>query len=90
LAEALGSGKIWGAGLDVFEEEPLPLSSPLRDFDNVTFTPHVGANSEDSVADLYRSGSQIAIDVWRGRWPEGVVNPEVEGKTPHRYERAAS
>jgi D-3-phosphoglycerate dehydrogenase len=88
LVEALGSGKIWGAGLDVFEEEPLPLDSPLREFDNVTFTPHVGANSEESVADLYRIGSEIAIDVCQGRWPEGVVNPEVEGKTAYRYERA--
>jgi hypothetical protein len=48
----------------------------------------VGANSEESVADLYRIGNEIAIDVWQGRWPEGVVNPEVEGRTPYRYERA--
>lgn len=74
LAEALRCGKVWGAGLDVFEHEPLPPDSPLRDFDNVTFTPHVGANSEESVADLYRTGCQIAIDVYNGRWPQGVVN----------------
>jgi D-3-phosphoglycerate dehydrogenase len=90
LVETLGSGKIWGAGLDVFEEEPLPLTSPLREFDNVTFTPHVGANSEESVADLYRIGSQIAIDLCQGRWPEGVVNAEVESRTPYRCERAES
>lgn len=89
LVEALRSGKVWGAGLDVFEHEPLPADSPLRDFDNVTFTPHVGANSEESVADLYRTACQIAIDVYNGRWPQGVVNlstssryhPEVEGPT---------
>jgi D-3-phosphoglycerate dehydrogenase len=78
LVEALRSGKIWGAGLDVFEQEPLPLDSLLREFDNVTFTPHVGANSEDSVDDLYRTGCRIAIDVSNGRWPEAVVNPEVK------------
>jgi D-3-phosphoglycerate dehydrogenase len=88
LVRALGTGRIWGVGLDVFEEEPLPLSSPLREFDCVTFTPHVGANSEESVADLYRIASEIAIDVCQGRWPVGVVNPEVEGRTAHRYERA--
>jgi D-3-phosphoglycerate dehydrogenase len=80
LAEALRSGKVWGAGLDVFEEEPLPQGSPLRVFDNVIFTPHVSANSEESVADLYRAGCEIAVAVVRGRWPQGVVNPEVKDR----------
>jgi D-3-phosphoglycerate dehydrogenase len=87
LVEALRCGKVWGTGLDVFEHEPLPHDSPLRGFDNVTFTPHVGANSEESVADLYRTGCQIAIDVYNGRWPQGVVNPEVEATIPHKYQR---
>jgi D-3-phosphoglycerate dehydrogenase len=87
LAEALRSGKIWGVGLDVMEQEPLPLGSPLREFENVTFTPHVSANSEESVDDLYRTGCRIAIDVINGIWPEEVVNPEVEGKTRYPYQR---
>ena len=87
LVEALRSGKVWGAGLDVFEHEPLPLDSPLREFDNVTFTPHVGANSLESVADVYRIGGQIAIDMYHGHWPQWVVNPEVEGKTSYTYRR---
>lgn len=86
LIEALRSGKIWGVGLDVMEQEPLPLDSPLREFENVTFTPHVGANSEESVDDLYRTGCRIAIDAINGIWPEEVVNPEVEGKTRHPYQ----
>jgi D-3-phosphoglycerate dehydrogenase len=77
LVEALLSGKVWGAGLDVFEQEPLPLDSPLRALDNVIFTPHVGANSEESVADLYRTGCETALSVAHGRWPQGVINPEV-------------
>jgi D-3-phosphoglycerate dehydrogenase len=87
LVAALQAGKVWGAGLDVFEHEPLPIDSPLREFDNVTFTPHVGANSLESVADVYRIGGQIAIDVCHGRWPQWVVNPEVEGKTSYAYRR---
>jgi D-3-phosphoglycerate dehydrogenase len=87
LLEALRSGKIWGVGLDVMEQEPLPLDSPLREFENVTFTPHVGANSEESVDDLYRTGCRIAMDVTNGIWPEEVVNPAVEGKTRHSYQR---
>lgn len=87
LAESLRSGKVWGAGLDVFEREPLPLDSPLRLLDNVTFTPHVGANSEESVADVYHTGCQIAVDVCNGHWPQWVVNPEVESITPYAYQR---
>jgi D-3-phosphoglycerate dehydrogenase len=77
LADAVRSGKLWGAGLDVMEEEPLPADSPLRELENVTFTPHVGANSEQSRTDLYRSAVETASDVLDGRWPSTVVNPEV-------------
>jgi D-3-phosphoglycerate dehydrogenase len=87
LIEALRAGKVGGAGLDVFEQEPIPLASPLREFDNVTFTPHVGANSEESVADLYRLGCRIVIDVCHGRWPEAVVNPAVKNKTSYPYQK---
>jgi len=87
LVQALRAGRVWGAGLDVMEQEPLPLDSPLREFDNVTLTPHVGANSEASVSDLYRTACQIAIDVANGVWPSSVVNPQVEGRTPHPYRR---
>jgi D-3-phosphoglycerate dehydrogenase len=80
LVEALRSGRLWAAGLDVFEREPLPPDSPLRQFENVTFTPHVGANSEESVADLYRAGIQIALDLHEGRWPQSVVNPQVRDR----------
>jgi D-3-phosphoglycerate dehydrogenase len=44
LAHALREGKLAGAGLDVFVEEPLPLErNPFRDLDNVVLTPHLGA-----------------------------------------------
>jgi len=45
MADALGAGRIGGAGLDVFEHEPLPPSSPLWELENVILTPHIsGAN----------------------------------------------
>ncbi len=48
LIAALESGKLWGAGLDCFSEEPLPLSSKLYDLENVVMTPHNASATEDS------------------------------------------
>lgn len=48
LVEALQQKKIAGAGLDVFDIEPLPLDHPLRKLDNVTLTPHTGYVSDDN------------------------------------------
>ncbi|MCL6594527.1 MAG: phosphoglycerate dehydrogenase, partial [Alicyclobacillus sp.] len=48
LCDALASGKVAGAALDVYEEEPLPADHPLRQFSNVVFTPHLGASTEEA------------------------------------------
>jgi phosphoglycerate dehydrogenase-like enzyme len=46
LVDALSSGQIAGAGLDVFDREPLPVDHPLRSMDNVVLTPHIGYVTE--------------------------------------------
>jgi phosphoglycerate dehydrogenase-like enzyme len=46
LIEALRAGEIAGAGLDVFETEPLPAESPLWDMENVFLTPHIAGRSD--------------------------------------------
>ncbi len=56
LVAALESGQLWGAGVDVAAEEPLPKSSRLWDLPNVIITPHVGGQSDrraDDVTDIF-------------------------------------
>jgi phosphoglycerate dehydrogenase-like enzyme len=62
LIAALRQGKIAGAGLDVFDVEPLPLDHPFRKMDNVVITPHLGYVSEQN----YRRYFTDAIDDIRG------------------------
>jgi phosphoglycerate dehydrogenase-like enzyme len=77
LVEALRRRQIAGAGLDVFEVEPLPPGDPLLQLDNVIVTPHWLASTRD-VWDA--TGRQMAAGMRRaarGLVPENVVNPEV-------------
>ena len=56
LVEVLGEGRLWGAGVDVTEVEPLPADSPLWEVPNVIITPHVGgqrASRIDDMTDLF-------------------------------------
>jgi D-3-phosphoglycerate dehydrogenase len=59
LIRALAAGEIAGAGLDVFEVEPLPSASPLRDFDTVVLGAHNGSNTREGVA----RASARAVDI---------------------------
>ncbi len=56
LVEGLQSGKIAGAALDVYSQEPLPADSPLRQLDNVIITPHLAASTVEAQRDV---GTQI-------------------------------
>lgn len=74
---ALRAGQIAGAGLDVFEQEPLPTDSPLVGMDNVILAPHALAWTDD----LYRGNGVGACEsilaVFRGEMPRYPVNREV-------------
>ena len=59
LARALAEGRIMGAGLDAFAQEPLPATSPLWDLPNVVMTPHVGGNGG---RELWRRMSELVRD----------------------------
>ncbi|GAB3268459.1 C-terminal binding protein [Arthrobacter pigmenti] len=60
LADALDNGHLGGAALDVFEPEPLPEDSRLRNFDNVLLTPHAAFYSDASLANLQRMATEEA------------------------------
>jgi len=77
LKEALETGHLRGAGLDVFEQDPPPPDHPLLQLENVVATPHVAAATGASKARLWASAIGQAIDVLEGRRPAHLVNPEV-------------
>lgn len=62
LIDALRSGQIGGAGLDVYEHEPLPLDSPLRQMDNVMLAPHNGNSSPSAWERVHRNTLRNLID----------------------------
>ena len=66
LVETLRSKKIAGAGLDVFDVEPLPVDHPLRKLDNVVLTPHLGYVTAENYSRYY---PQMVEDI-RG-WLDG-------------------
>ena len=77
LIDALQSGEIAGAGLDVLEQEPADLDNPLLHMENVVVTPHVAsATTRMRPETRRRVGREVAL-VLRGRWPMSCVNPTV-------------
>ncbi len=78
LCEALKSKHLMAAGLDVFKVEPLPLSSPLLELDNVFLSPHMGGLDEESLEAMTTLAARCVAELYQGRWPEGcVVNAEL-------------
>ena len=77
LYNALTTGEIAGAGLDVFVEEPPQSDDPLLALDNVVLTPHAAFTSEESTYDLEVTAAAEVARVLTGQMPESVVNPEV-------------
>lgn len=76
LARALKEGRLWGAGLDVFEDEPLPADAPILAAPHTVLTSHAAYWSEESAVELRMRCTQGAIDVVLGKRPEACLNPE--------------
>jgi len=79
LIDALKTGKIACAGLDVFISEPLAADSELRALENVTVTDHAGWYSEESIVQLKRDAARNVALVLQGQPPIACVNPAACG-----------
>ncbi len=77
LLNALDAGQIAAAALDVFEEEPLPVGSPLRHHPKIVITDHTAWYSEESQQELQRTAAEEVMRVGSGGLPLAVANPEV-------------
>lgn len=76
LIAALRTGQIAGAGLDVFDIEPLPAAHPFRTMENVTLTPHLGYVTHETLTAFY-SDTVETVNAYADGTPIRVTNPEV-------------
>ncbi len=87
LVRALNEGIIAGAALDVFEEEPLPRTSPLREVDptRLILTPHSIGSNRQSLESGQRMGAESILSILEGKAPETVLNPEAIDRWRARF-----
>lgn len=76
LVDALNSGRIFGAGLDVYEEEPLPSNHPILRCEQVVLTPHTADQTQTGIDELTQ-GTIDNIRAFLAGSPVNLVNPEV-------------
>lgn len=74
LYEALSSGRIAGAGIDVFAQEPLPVDSPLLTLDNAVLTPHDSSQTVKSLWNIYKMAIDISADFFAGKESRHILN----------------
>ena len=76
MIHALQQGQIRGAGLDVFEREPLDPTSPLLQLDNVVATPHIGSATYETREAMARCAVDNLLAALAGERPANLVNPQ--------------
>jgi len=84
LYKALREGKIAGAALDVFEQEPTPKNNPLLELDNVVAAPHISSASHETRSKMASMVAGNLVEFFSGRMPPNLLNPEVTKVRPLR------
>jgi len=84
LIDALQKKRIAGAGLDVFEKEPVDPANPLLKMDNVSVTNHYASYSEVAWERAQTQLGEEAVRIATGMWPMSLINPEVRHVVPPR------
>ncbi|MCL1995861.1 MAG: C-terminal binding protein [Defluviitaleaceae bacterium] len=80
LVDALASGKVGGAGLDVLETEPMnDPKHPLVGLPNVIITPHIAYRTQEAAMELFGQVAQTAVDVLANKVPDNVLNKKELG-----------
>jgi len=77
LYRALADRRIWGAGLDVFEAEPVPADHPLLRLDNIIVVPHIASASVETRTKMALMAADNLLAVLSDRQPPHFVNPDV-------------
>ena len=78
LVAALKNGQIHAAGLDVFEQEPLPPDSPLLGLPNVVAVPHIGSATHETRYNMAATAVDNLIAALSGKVEINCVNPQVQ------------
>ena len=85
LIRALQEGSIRGAGLDVFEQEPISPANPLLKMDNVILTPHALGQTDEVFMNVWEEIFKEISQIIRGEVPWGMVNREVWDKPDFQF-----
>lgn len=80
LIRALQGGQIAGAGLDVFEQEPIAPDNPLLGMENVVITPHSAGYSEGAIRTGRRLAAEELARILGGEWPRNLVNLDLRSR----------
>jgi D-3-phosphoglycerate dehydrogenase len=86
LYDALVSGSIAGAGIDVFHDEPPDPAHPLLTLDNVVASPHTAGITEEASRDIARATAEQWLDIFAGKVPPRLINPEAWPRYADRFE----
>ncbi len=89
LIAALRARRIAGAGLDVYDEEPLPATHPFRTLDNVTVTPHLGYVTHETLK-VFCSDTVEAVLAFANGAPIRIANPAALAHARHEFQRQSS